>query len=225
VHVVGRGGKVTISTRQRWKQAAGALVLTVFVAAGMATPVVAVPVDVGTADLSVVNRVAPGPYAPPTMVTFELTVNNAGPSTSGPLTVTDTLPGGMTYVAAGSDPRCTSIDGTSIVCGLATLAAGAFDTVTVSAAVAAVTESSGFTNTASVSSSTPDPVEDNNTAAATIEVVAALPTPAVNPPPTVLPKTGGLRVVVLGTSWMLIGAGVLLRAAARRLARGSKESP
>jgi uncharacterized repeat protein (TIGR01451 family) len=213
-----------ISKRQRLKHAAGTFVLTVFVAAGLATTAVAAPVDVGTADLSVVNRVAPGPYAPPTMVTFELTVGNAGPSASGPVTLTDTLPGGMTYVAAGSDPRCSSVDGVSIVCGLATLAAGAFDTVTVSAAIAAVTESSGFTNTASVSSSTPDPVAANNTATATIEVVAALPAPDVNPPPTVLPKTGGLRVVVLGTSWMLIGAGVLVRAAARRLARGSKES-
>jgi uncharacterized repeat protein (TIGR01451 family) len=209
--VVGRGGKVTISKRQRLKQGVGALALTVF-AAGVATPVAAAPVDAGTADLSVVNRVAPGPYAPPTVVTFELTVSNAGPSATGPVTVIDTLPGGMTYVAAGSDPRCASVDGTSVACGLAALTSGAFDTVTVSAAVAGVTDQSGFTNVASVSSSTPDPVNANNTATATIEVVAVLPPPAANPPPTALPKTGGLRVVVLGTSWMLIGAGVLLPA-------------
>ncbi len=197
-------------------KAAGAFVMTVIVAAGMAAPTVAAPVDEGAADLAVVNRVAPGPYAPPTIVTFELTVSNAGPSASGPVTVTDTMPSGMTYVAAGSDPRCASADGTSVVCGLAALAAGAFDTVTVSAAVAAVSDQSGFTNIASVSSLVPDPVDANNTATATIEVVAVLPAPADNPPPNALPKTGRPSAVWLGASWMLLGAGVLLNVAARR---------
>jgi uncharacterized repeat protein (TIGR01451 family) len=209
---------VTISMGRRRpspKRVAGTFVLGIVVAC-TATPASAAPVEAGTADLAIVNRVAPGPYAPPTMVTFELTISNAGPSASGPVTVTDTLPGEMTYVAAGSDPRCASVDGTSIVCALAPLAAGASDTVTVSAAVAAVTDQSGFTDVASVSSATPDPVEANNTAVTTIDVVAVLPVPEVTPPPITLPETGSPSVLVLGVSWMLIGTGVVLSAVTRR---------
>jgi uncharacterized repeat protein (TIGR01451 family) len=167
------------------------------------------------ADLQIVNRVAPGPYAPPTTVAFELTVTNAGPSSADAVLVNDTLPGRMVLVAEGSDPRCTSTDGTSIVCRLGTLPAGAFDTVTISAAVDAVTDQSGFTNLAAVGSPTPDPIQANNSATATIEVVASQAPPPTDSPTRTLPKTG-TRGALIGLSWAVLVAGAVLCLAARR---------
>ena len=125
------------------------------------------------ADLEIINRAAPGPYAPPAIVTFELTITNKGPSNADSVAVTDILPIGMSYVVADSDRRCASSNGTLITCDLGTLLTATSESVTIIASVAPIGAGSSFTNVATVASLTPDPTGDNNTASVTANVVAS----------------------------------------------------
>jgi uncharacterized repeat protein (TIGR01451 family) len=96
---------------------------------------------------------------------YLLTVTNAGPSPANPpTTVTDTLPTGLTYVAAsGSGWVCTP-SGQVVSCTRSTpLPSGATSTLVLTVDVAATTAAS-VTNTATVSSASSDPDGTNNTA-------------------------------------------------------------
>ncbi|HEX8099334.1 MAG TPA: sortase [Actinomycetota bacterium] len=113
-------------------------------------------------DLSLVKSHT-GDFLVGTLGSYDLEVSNAGPSDAeGPITVSDTLPAGLSYVSfSGSGWDCSAV-GQDVTCTRAAdLAAGASDTVsiTVDAAVAAAPS---VTNTASVSSATPDPDDANN---------------------------------------------------------------
>ncbi|HEX2057316.1 MAG TPA: Ig-like domain-containing protein [Actinomycetota bacterium] len=99
--------------------------------------------------------------------TYRLTVSNAGPATSGAITVTDTLPPGLTYRSASGTGWTCSASGQTVTCTRAGLAADAssfFDlTVDIASGAAA-----SLTNSASVVQATTatlnDPVGGNNTA-------------------------------------------------------------
>ena len=78
-----------------------------------------------SADVSIVKS------GPPTVtaggsVTYTFAVANAGPSDAANLTVTDTLPAGVTFVSAsGGGWTCTNSGNVSVTCTRPTLAAGA----------------------------------------------------------------------------------------------------
>jgi uncharacterized repeat protein (TIGR01451 family) len=100
-----------------------------------------------------------------TTATWTLAVTNLGPSTAQNVSVTDTLPSRLTLVSA---PGCSYTDATRVVtCTAASLASGASTTFTITTAI---TGNGGgwITNTASVSSSTPDPVTTNNSSSARV---------------------------------------------------------
>ena len=119
----------------------------------------------GLADLAVVKTTT-SPVVPGREVTYSVVVTNNGPSTSRqPITVTDTLAGGLTFVSA-SGPGWTC-DAAIACVRSADLPAGASaDPITVVALL-----DSGFTgdlvNTAVVAGTTPDPVPGNNTSTVT----------------------------------------------------------
>lgn len=101
--------------------------------------------------------------------TYRLTVSNAGPATSGAITVTDTLPAGLTYRSfAGTGWSCSGCSSSSQTVTLtrAALASGTSSSVdlTVDAGAGAA---SSVTNTAAVSQTTSstlnDPTPGNNT--------------------------------------------------------------
>ncbi|HEX3947027.1 MAG TPA: DUF11 domain-containing protein, partial [Acidimicrobiales bacterium] len=130
-----------------------------------------------SADLSIVKSHT-GDLTPGTDASYTLAVANAGPSdAAGPVTVTDTLPTGESYVSAtGTGWTCTSVTGT-VTCTLAAgLAAGATATpITLTVEVGGAAYPS-VTNTATVTSSTPDPTATNNSSTdpATVKAVADL---------------------------------------------------
>ncbi|MDP8956615.1 MAG: sortase [Actinomycetota bacterium] len=114
------------------------------------------------ADLSIAKSHS-GPFVVATEGTYEIAVSNAGPSDAdGPITVSDTLPAGLTYDSvSGAGWSCSAV-GQDITCTHAgDLAAGNSSSfsITVDVGMDAVPS---VTNSASVASSTSDPDESNN---------------------------------------------------------------
>lgn len=103
---------------------------------------------------------------------FTLTVTNHGSSKNpGPITVTDTLPDGMSYVSANGSGWDCGHSGQNITCTRdAALDAADSDTITVTVHVAPDAGPGTLVNRANVASTTPDPNPDNNTDADTVTV-------------------------------------------------------
>lgn len=127
---------------------------------------VCVGASVGSTDLAMTMSSA-GTFSPYQYVTYTMTVTNNGPNADpGPITITDTLPAGLSYVggsagwscsAAGQDVTCTQTGG---------LASGASTTLVLTATVDAGASGS-ITNTATVGGQTNDTNQANNTASKT----------------------------------------------------------
>ena len=103
--------------------------------------------------------------------TFTLTAHNAGPSDAqGPITITDDLPAGMTYVSNNDAwtcaPGAVSPSGQEVVCTLvsATPIAAGSDAAALDMVVSVAPDQSGvdLVNDAVVESATPDPTDDND---------------------------------------------------------------
>ncbi len=91
-------------------------------------------------------------------LTYAVTVTNNGPSSTGGVTLTDTLAAGLGFVSA--TPSQGSCSGTGpVTCALGTLAGGASATVTVVASAAA---SGSYANTATVTATLADLNTGNN---------------------------------------------------------------
>src|SRR5712691_10605044 len=94
---------------------------------------------------------------------YTLSVSNAGPSTASAVSVSDSLPPGVTLVStSGSGWSCSGT--ATVTCTLASLAVGAAPTIVIT--VTAPAQGGQISNCASVSSATPDPNTANSTSAA-----------------------------------------------------------
>jgi uncharacterized repeat protein (TIGR01451 family) len=115
----------------------------------------------GGADLSVTKTDSPDPVSVGSSLTYTLTAGNAGPDTATGVTVTDTLPAGVTFASAApsqGDP-CTETGGT-VTCNLGSLAKDATATVEIKV----TPQTAGpITNSVSVSGDQSDPDQANNT--------------------------------------------------------------
>ncbi|MGB2839954.1 MAG: DUF11 domain-containing protein, partial [Actinomycetes bacterium] len=106
-------------------------------------------------------------------IRYRLTVTNDGPSDAADVSVTDTLPAGVTFVSAsGSGWTCANAGSVSVTCSRGTLAAGA-TAPRLNVRVTAPDGGAQLTNTATVTSSTPDPDPSNNSGTATTRVANA----------------------------------------------------
>src|SRR3989442_903378 len=103
-------------------------------------------------------------------MTYTLTVSNAGPSTAAaPISVTDSLPPGVTFQGASGPGWTCSGTNTGVTCTQAsTLPPGAAPPIT--NLDTAPNEGGTIANPASVGSSTSDPNSSNNTATASTTV-------------------------------------------------------
>jgi uncharacterized repeat protein (TIGR01451 family) len=131
--------------------------------------------NVGTvtalADLAI-DKQSTGPLVAGQQATYRLRVDNLGPSGAAAPRITDALPTGLTYAGftsivpapgAGAWTCTPAGGGTSFTCDLGgPLAAGASATVDVQVNVSPSVTGT-IVNTATVSSTTPDPVPGNNT--------------------------------------------------------------
>jgi len=100
-----------------------------------------------------------------TTATWTLALTNLGPDASHGVVVSDTLPSRLTYVSA---PGCVYTASTRLVaCSLASLPGGGAATFTIATTVTG--KGNGWiTNTAQVTSSTPDPATANNSSSARV---------------------------------------------------------
>ncbi len=123
-------------------------------------------------DLRISKTGVPDPVLAGQVLTYTMTVANAGPVTADSVVVTDVLPAGVTFLS--TTPACTNAAGT-LTCPLGSLLAGQSRSLVVQVKVPADylgSSSSGtLTNTASVAATNQgDTNLSNNTAAATTTV-------------------------------------------------------
>jgi uncharacterized repeat protein (TIGR01451 family) len=123
------------------------------------------------ADLSISKSDSPDPVFAGKELTYTLTVSNGGPADATGVTVTDTLPPGVTFNSASASQGSCSQAGGTVTCNLGGLGSGAPPaTVTIKV----TPQSSGqITNSASVASNEEDPNPANNTDTETTTVNAA----------------------------------------------------
>ena len=127
-----------------------------------------------SADVSIAKVDSPDPVIAGNLLTYTITVTNAGPSSAQNVKIQDPLPVGTTFVS-GQDGNgntvCALTQPPTVVCTLGTLlpqqTVTVFLTVKVSAALPPGTV---LTNTATVSSTTPDPDSSNNSATSSTTV-------------------------------------------------------
>ena len=142
------------------------------------------------ADLQMTKTAASG-FQVGQNATYNLSVKNNGPqSATGPITVSDTLPAGLTYVSASGTGWSCSAAGSVVTCTNAgPLANGVtMSTITLTVAVAAGAVPS-VTNTASVSSTSFDHVAGNNSSSVTKSIMNLVLSKAVSPTGSQLPGT------------------------------------
>ncbi len=124
------------------------------------------------ADLSIVKSDSPDPVSAGSDFTYTLAVANAGPSSASGVTVTDSLPAGLTYLGATpSQGSCSQAAGT-VTCGLGTLANSASAQVQI---FVRRNNPGQVTNTASVSGADHDPNSVDNSDSETTTVNPAAP--------------------------------------------------
>jgi uncharacterized repeat protein (TIGR01451 family) len=134
-------------------------------------PTAKIVVTATSANLSLTKSDSPDPVVVGDELTYTITVQNGGPDSAEGVTVSDTLPAGVTFVSA--TPSQGTCSGTSTVtCTLGTLASPGSATVTIKVTP---TAEGTLSNTATVSSTTADPDSANNSDTEETVVNAAPP--------------------------------------------------
>jgi uncharacterized repeat protein (TIGR01451 family) len=162
----------------------------------------------GQADLSISKSASPNPVTVGSNITYTLTVANNGPDIANTVTITDNLPATTSFVS------CNSTGGG--VCGgsgnnrtvtFSSMGTGTSATITLVTMVnCGVANGANISNTATVSSLTPDSNNDNNSSMAS--VTANNPGPMIAPTSQSFPSSGGSGSVSLtipaGCSWTAV---------------------
>ena len=139
------------------------------------------------ADLSITKVDSADPSRAGRNLTYTITVKNNGPNAATNVTVTDTLPSGLSARSStASQGSCSGT--TTVTCAIGNLANGASATVTV---VVRPTKAGKITNTASVSATEADNNTANNSASQETTISAAPPARVDRKKPTV--SVGGVQ--------------------------------
>ena len=118
----------------------------------------AVAVFAQEADLAV-EKIGPAEAPPNSDVSYDVTITNVGPDEATFVSLDDLVPAGMSYVSATQNNGPTFTCDTSVACSIAALPAGDSASFTFVFHMDSGTE---FINTATVSSETPDPNDEND---------------------------------------------------------------
>ncbi|MDO8617056.1 MAG: hypothetical protein Q7T33_15205 [Dehalococcoidia bacterium] len=116
-------------------------------------------------NLFVQKAASPNPVAVGSTLTYTITVNNFGPGSATGVSLTDVLPGGVTFASVSSSQgTCLQASGT-VTCSLGGLASSGSATVTI---MVTPTTSGPITNSATATLNEFDPAPSNNTASASV---------------------------------------------------------
>jgi uncharacterized repeat protein (TIGR01451 family) len=132
------------------------------------------------ADVGILKTASPEPVDQGTNLAYTLQVTNNGPAVATGVTVTDVLPGQVTYSSVSipsSQGSCTYTSATTTVsCTLDNMNVGALVIITINVNAATFSSSTTSSNTATVTSTTVDPNSTNNssTAISTIQAATAV---------------------------------------------------
>jgi uncharacterized repeat protein (TIGR01451 family) len=118
------------------------------------------------ADLALI-KTGPSSISAGQNVVYTVTVKNNGPSDSSGVTVSDPTPAGLVFVS--NSGGCT----TAYPCNLGTVPAGQTVTITSTYNVPSNFAGAAFSNTASVTATTPDPAPGNNSSTVTTAVISS----------------------------------------------------
>jgi uncharacterized repeat protein (TIGR01451 family) len=119
--------------------------------------------DRATADLSVTNSDSPDPVAKGAALTYSIVVTNNGTGSAAGVQLSDSLPANVQFISAAATVGSCAQSGGTVSCNLGSLGSGSSATVTI---IVTPKKTGTLSNTAQVSSSTPDSNPANNTATA-----------------------------------------------------------
>ncbi len=123
-----------------------------------------------SANLAIAVADSPDPVNAAGTLTYTINATNAGPSTATTVSMVDTLPPGTTFIDVSATTwSCSQTNGV-VTCTRATLPTGVNDPIVIR--VTAPTTGGVITNTAAVTSATPDPNAANNSVNTTTTVTA-----------------------------------------------------
>ena len=157
-------------------------------AAGCGT-VFEVAASAASADLGITGSASPSPVQVDSTLTYTLTVTNSGPSGATGVTLTDTLPSGISLNNTTASQGACADAGGIVTCSIGSLANGAAASVTLT--VTTPSSAGILANTATVTANESDPNLSNNTSTITVDVLA----PSSVPPQIV--KTFGAGSIPL----------------------------
>jgi len=161
-----------------------------------------------TADLAITKTAAPNPVQAGNNLTYTVTVINNGPTDPATgVTMTDSLPAGVTFVSATPGQGTCNQAGVTVSCNLGNVAMA---TPVVTTIVATPNQAGQITNTATVAGNEIDNTPANNTAQV-ITTVNAAPAPPP-PPPAPPPGTGCINLLTLNASAFNTGGTLVLGA-------------
>ncbi len=105
-------------------------------------------------------------------VTYTITARNNGPSQATGVTVSDPLPLGFSYVSSTPGSTCVATND-NVTCTIGSLAPNASSVVAITAHAAANLAAGTITNTATVTTSSPDPNSANDSASVAVSIAAS----------------------------------------------------
>jgi uncharacterized repeat protein (TIGR01451 family) len=143
------------------------------------------------ADVAITKTANPDPVNQGTNLQYTIQVTNNGPAAAQGVTVTDPIPGEVTFISVSTTQgTCAYTTSTTTVsCPLGTVSVGGLALITINATANTFSSSTLSTNTATVSATTGDPNLTNNTASV-ISTIAA-PTAVQLASFRALPRQGG----------------------------------
>jgi len=154
------------------------------------------------ADLAV-SIAAPSSVNTGAPMSYVISVSNLGPTTAQNVNVSDVLPSGVTFGSVSGTGWSCSPSGNVVNCNAASVAVGNATPITINAT--APSTGGSITDTATVSSSTPDSKSSNNSVSVTTNVVAPSPTCPSTPPSLLGPANGATGVTnPVAFSWTAV---------------------
>ena len=145
------------------------------------------------ANLIISKTDSPDPVVVSTSLTYTIAVINNGPNSATSVSLTDTLPAGVTFVSVNSTVGACSHAAGTVTCNIGTMANAATATITI--VVTAPASTGSITNTASVTAAEFDPSTPNSASQATTVNPVQPPDFSISPSTPAISVPAGLDAI------------------------------